>query len=142
MITRSEAETVAAGRELAASLAAGSTVLLIGDLGAGKTAFVRGLAEGLGVPSDEVSSPTFTLVQEYRGGRLPLYHVDLYRLNDPREIEDLGLDEIAGEGILAIEWAEKLPKTPESALSVRISHGEGDIRTIQVTPIDNLALPS
>ncbi len=108
LTTHSESETADTGRELAASLRPGSVVLLIGDLGAGKTAFVRGLAEGLGVPSDDVSSPTFTLVQEYRGGRLSLFHVDLYRLNDPREIDDLGLDEIADEGVLAIEWAEKM----------------------------------
>src|SRR5712672_4080883 len=107
--TRSEEETAALGRELGATLAAGDVVLLYGDLGAGKTAFVKGLAEGLGVSRDEVSSPTFTLVQEYRGGRLTLFHVDLYRLNDPREIDDLGLDEIATEGVLAIEWAEKWP---------------------------------
>src|SRR5262249_6807040 len=120
LITSSEAETVAVARELAASLGAGSVVLLYGDLGAGKTAFVRGLAEGLGVESDAVSSPTFTIVQEYRGGRLPLFHVDLYRLDDPREIDDLGLDEIAADGVLAIEWAEKLPRPVRGAVSVHI----------------------
>jgi len=127
------------GRDLAATLTAGSVVLLFGDLGAGKTAFVRGLAEGLGVSGDEVSSPTFTLVQEYRGGRLPLFHVDLYRLNDPREIDDLGLDEIADEGVLAIEWAEKLvgdarfePSRYEGAVEVRIRHEDGDSRTIDI----------
>ena len=82
--TRSESETAAVGRTLAATLSPGDVVLLHGDLGAGKTAFVRGLAEGLGVHGDEVSSPTFTLVQEYRGGRLTLFHVDLYRLDDRR----------------------------------------------------------
>ena len=114
-------------------------VLLYGDLGAGKTAFVRGLAEGLGVASADVSSPTFTLVQEYRSGRVPLLHVDLYRLDDPREIEDLGLDEIAAGAVLTIEWAEKLdsvarlkPSRSEQIVEVRLSHGEGDLRTIQI----------
>jgi tRNA threonylcarbamoyladenosine biosynthesis protein TsaE len=139
IVTTSEIETAAAGRGLAPSLSAGSTVLLLGDLGAGKTAFVRGLAEGLGIPADSVSSPTFTLVQEYRGGRLPLFHADLYRLNDRREVEDLGLDEIAAGGVLAIEWAEKLSTVPAGAIAVRISHGDGDLRTIQ---IDSSALPS
>jgi len=130
--TRSETETAAVGRKLAETLTAGSVVLLFGDLGAGKTAFVRGLAEGLGVSRDEVSSPTFTLVQEYRGGRLTLFHVDLYRLNDPREIDDLGLDEIADDGVLAIEWAEKLRGIAPGAVEVRIEHGDGDVRTIQI----------
>src|SRR3990167_9198441 len=130
--TRSEVETTAAGRDLAPSLSAGCTVLLSGDLGAGKTAFVRGLAEGLGVPTEDVSSPTFTLMQEYRGGRLPLFHADLYRVNDAREAEELGLGEIAAGGVLAIEWAEKFPAVPADAIAVRISHGDGDRRTIQI----------
>jgi tRNA threonylcarbamoyladenosine biosynthesis protein TsaE len=130
--TQSEEETAAAGRQLGASLQPGSVVLLFGDLGAGKTAFVKGLAEGLGGSPEEVSSPTFTLVQEYRGGRVPLFHVDLYRLDNPREIDDLGLDEIADEGVLAIEWAEKWPLRPRSAITVRISHGDGDARAIEI----------
>src|SRR5439155_6875132 len=101
-------------------------------LGAGKTAFVRGLAEGLGITPDEVSSPTFTLIQEYRGGRLPLFHVDLYRLNDAREIDDLGLDEIGEDGVIAIEWAEKLARRIEQAIEVHITHADADIRTITV----------
>ena len=131
--THSEAETAAAAAELARALTAGGIVLLSGDLGAGKTAFVRGLAQGLGASPDDVSSPTFTIVQEYRGGRLPLFHVDLYRLNDPREIEDLGLDEIAAGGVLAIEWAEKLPRSIDGARRVEIAHGEGDTRTIAIS---------
>lgn len=132
-ITHAEAETSAVGRELASALASGAVVLLFGDLGAGKTAFVRGMAEGLGVSSDEVSSPTFTLVQEYRGGRLTLFHVDLYRLNDPREIDDLGLEEISEDGVLVIEWAEKLPRPSPDAIQVRIAHGGGDTRVITMT---------
>ena len=127
--TDSEDETAAVGRELAATLSAGDVLLLFGDLGAGKTAFVRGLAEGLEVSRDEVSSPTFTLIQEYRGGRLPLFHVDLYRIEDPREFDELGLDEIAEDGVLAIEWADRYPRPPQGAVRVRIEHaGESQRR--------------
>ena len=134
IVSRSEADTSGVGREIAAKLRPGDVVLLYGDLGAGKTAFTKGLAEGLGVSRDEVSSPTFTIMQEYRGGRLPLFHVDLYRLNDPREIDDLGLEEIAADGVLAIEWAEKVPTRliPSRFVKVRITHGDGDMRAIQV----------
>jgi tRNA threonylcarbamoyladenosine biosynthesis protein TsaE len=131
--TNSEAETSDVGRRLARQLSAGSVVLLIGDLGAGKTALVRGLAEGLGVPPEEVSSPTFTLMQEYRGGRVPLIHVDLYRLNDAREVDDLGLDELGLDTVLAIEWAEKLPRPIADAINVHIEHGDGDARQVTVT---------
>ena len=131
--SRSEAETVAAGRELAPALAVGSVVLLSGDLGAGKTAFIRGVAEGLGIDPGDVSSPTFTLVQEYRGGRLSLVHVDLYRLNDAREIDELGLEEIAADAVLAIEWAEKRPRPMRGAVEVRIEHGDGDTRRLSIT---------
>ena len=131
-ITHSETETAAVGQKLAETLGVGAVVLLQGDLGAGKTAFVRGLAEGLGVDPDDVSSPTFTLVQEYRSGRLPLIHVDLYRLENPREIDELGLDEIGVGGVLAIEWAEKLPSVPADAIIVRLEHRDGDARLIEV----------
>jgi tRNA threonylcarbamoyladenosine biosynthesis protein TsaE len=144
--THSEEETATVGRELAATLSVGDVILLYGDLGAGKTAFVRGLAEGLGVPRDDVSSPTFTLIQEYRGGRLTLFHVDLYRIEDPREFDELGLDEIGEDGVLSIEWAEKLPgdarlkpSRSEGTVSVRIEHGDGDTRVIR---IGSSALPS
>jgi tRNA threonylcarbamoyladenosine biosynthesis protein TsaE len=130
--TTGETGTAALGRELAAGLSPGSVVLLIGDLGAGKTAFARGLAEGLGVPPDEVSSPTFTIMQEYRGGRIPLYHVDLYRLNEPREIDDLGLDEIASDGVLAIEWADRLPSAPHGAIRVTFEHAGETRRTVTI----------
>ena len=133
--THSELETSAVGRDLGATLAGESVVLLYGDLGAGKTAFVRGLAEGLSVSPADVTSPTFTLIQEYRGGRVPLLHVDLYRLDDRREVDDLGLDELGAGTVLAIEWAEKLPGSGwQDAISVRITTGEGDTRRIEITP--------
>jgi tRNA threonylcarbamoyladenosine biosynthesis protein TsaE len=138
-LTRSEAETSAAGRGLAAGLGPGSVVLLIGDLGAGKTAFVRGLAEGLGVDPAEVSSPTFTLMQEYRGGRVPLIHVDLYRLADEREIDDLGLEEIGADAVMAIEWAERLPRTPSGAIRVRIDHANDSERHIAIESLNHKA---
>jgi tRNA threonylcarbamoyladenosine biosynthesis protein TsaE len=134
-ITHSELETAALGRELGATLSAGDVVLLEGDLGAGKTAFVRGLAEGLGVDPGEVSSPTFTLVQEYRGGRVPLFHADLYRLNESREIDDLGLDEIAEDGVLAVEWAERHPRPPTGAVRVSIEHAGETERRLVITQV-------
>jgi tRNA threonylcarbamoyladenosine biosynthesis protein TsaE len=132
IISTSEAETEAAGRDVAGTLVAGDVLLLYGDLGAGKTAFVRGLAEGLGVPSDAVSSPTFTLIQEYRGGRLTLFHVDLYRITDPREFDELGLDEIAVDGVLAIEWAERLPVPPPDSVRISIEHAGDDVRRVTI----------
>src|SRR5262245_64938273 len=109
-------------RRMAASLSAGDVLLVSGQLGAGKTAFVRGLAQGLGIEEDEVSSPTFTLVHEYRGGRLTLYHVDLYRL-ERAATDDLGLDEMGvADGVLAIEWPDRLTHvlTGERAIDIEI----------------------
>lgn len=131
VVTRSEADTIALGRELGAGITSPQVLLLYGELGAGKTAFVRGLAEGLGADPDEVSSPTFTLVQEYRG-RLTLYHVDLYRLSS-READDLGLDELAGEGVVAIEWADRLARPLAGAVAVRIADRGGDERKISLS---------
>jgi tRNA threonylcarbamoyladenosine biosynthesis protein TsaE len=138
LTTRAEAETTDVGRRLAQTLTAGSVVLLVGDLGAGKTALVRGLAEGLGVAPEEVSSPTFTLMQEYRGGRVPIIHVDLYRLNDPREIDDLGLEELGLDSVLAIEWAEKLPRPFADAVTVTIEHEAGDTRRLTIDSMTQL----
>jgi tRNA threonylcarbamoyladenosine biosynthesis protein TsaE len=134
IITQSEGETIAIGRQLGPSLPVGSTVLLRGELGAGKTAFVRGVAEGMGLATDAVSSPTFTLIQEYRGP-LPLFHVDLYRVSSA-EADDLGLDELNDQGVVAIEWAEKLARTPDGAIEVQIEDLGGDTRRVTIATPD------
>ena len=140
IITTSEDATEAAGERLATTLSAGHVVLLFGDLGAGKTAFVRGLARGLGAPPDEVSSPTFTLIQEYPG-RVKLFHVDLYRL-EPVEVEDLGLDDlISGDAIVAIEWAERWNGKPQDAIEVSIEHAGGEKRRILIDASRQLPTP-
>ena len=118
--THSEEETQQVARDLAAGLKAGDVLLLSGNLGAGKTTFVRGLAEGLGIDPREVSSPTFTIVHEYRGGRLTLYHADLYRL-ERTATEDVGLEEMgAADGVLAIEWPDRLTHDLSGAQAVDI----------------------
>ena len=130
--TRSEGETATLARSLAVDLKAGAVLLLSGNLGAGKTAFVRGLAEGLGVDPSEVSSPTFTLVHEYRGGRLTLYHVDLYRL-DRTATGDLGLEELGvADGVLAIEWPDRLTHALEGARHVQIDIVDDTTRRISI----------
>jgi tRNA threonylcarbamoyladenosine biosynthesis protein TsaE len=130
--TASENETTVAAESLGHDLRAGDVVLLYGDLGAGKTAFVRGLARGIGANPDEVSSPTFTLIQEYAGSSATLYHVDLYRL-EPAEIDDLGLEDlVAGDGIVAIEWAERWKGRPDDVMEVRIEDLGDDRRRIRV----------
>ena len=131
--THSERETHEVAQQLAASLKAGDVLLLSGNLGAGKTAFVRGLAEGLGIDPSDVSSPTFTLIHEYRGGRLTLYHVDLYRL-DSAATTDLGLEEMGvGDGVLAIEWPENLSHTLPGAMTVAMEIAGETSRRITVT---------
>ncbi len=132
--TGSEEETAAVGERLAGSVGPGDIILLYGELGAGKTAFVRGLARGLGGAPDEVTSPTFTLIQEYHG-RVPLYHVDLYRL-EPLEVDDLGLDELSPDGVMAVEWAGRWRRRPRAACEVRIEDEGGDQRRIEVTRAD------
>ena len=134
-LTRNEAETAAVARELAGALRTGRFVLLEGDLGAGKTAFVRGLAEGLGVDPEDVSSPTFTLVQDYQG-RVRLFHVDLYRVDRGSDVEDLALDDLATEGVVAVEWAERLPRRPADAVEVRIEDLGGDLRRICIGGVE------
>ena len=131
-ITETEEQTSAAGERLASTLHAGDVVLLFGDLGAGKTAFVRGLARGLGADPEDVSSPTFTLVQEYHG-RLALFHVDLYRLEE-REVDDLGLEELVlADGVVAIEWAERWRDRPDDVIEVSLEDIGDEKRRIRVT---------
>lgn len=104
-ITHSPEETEAVGERLGKALGGGEVIAYIGDLGAGKTAFTRGLARGLGI-CDRVTSPTYTIVNEYLGGRLPLFHFDLYRLSDPEELYDLGFEEYPDRGgVCAVEWS-------------------------------------
>ena len=135
-VTRSQEDTERLAEALAARLRAGDVLLLSGPLGAGKTAFVRGLARGLGIDADEVSSPTFTLLHEYRGGRLTLYHADLYRL-ERAATEDLGLEEVgATDGVLAIEWPDRLTHRMAGAVLVEISVIDETTRGIIVGRID------
>lgn len=130
--TSSEAGTRAEAAALARRLEAGTVILLSGDLGSGKTAFVRGLAEGLGLDAGEVTSPTFTLVHEYRGGRLPLVHVDLYRL-DEADLDEIGLDpDLAADGVVAVEWSERLTRRIRGAILVEITDKGDDLRVIVV----------
>lgn len=131
--SRSEEETRACAARLAATVTPGTVLLLSGDLGAGKTAFVKGLAEGLGLDPGEVTSPTFTLVHEYRGGRLPLVHVDLYRL-DKADLDEIGMDtDVADRGVVAVEWAERLSRPIGGAVRVHIADEGGDSRLISVS---------
>lgn len=133
-LTHSEAETFDLAKRLAATLAPGSTILLYGDLGAGKTVFVRGLAAGLGIDATEVTSPTFVLLQEYHGS-LDLFHADLFRVDHQVAVEDLGLEELGVGGVLAIEWADRLPRLPRNALRVQIEDRGGDQRQITIGPV-------
>lgn len=127
-----ESATRAVAATLAATLVAGDVVLLHGDLGAGKTVFVKGLAEGLGLDPDAVTSPTFTLVHEYPGGRLPLVHLDLYRI-DRIELDDVGFDPVqADAGVLVVEWAERLTRRIAGAIRVSIRDRGGDEREIVI----------
>jgi len=129
----SEAETEAIAAEFARELSGGEVIFLEGDLGAGKTAFVRGLARGLGAPEDAVASPTFVIQTTYpcASGRL-LHHADLYRLLGDGDERELGLEELPGPGgVLAVEWAERLRDVPWRApLRVRLHHEGGDVRRI------------
>ena len=125
--THTPEETEALGAQLAGSLKAGDVVAFTGDLGAGKTAFTRGIARGLGVPG-RVTSPTFTIVNEYEGGRLPLFHFDMYRLGSSDELFDIGWEDyLSRGGVCVVEWSEIVEDALEgNPIRVHIQRGEGD----------------
>jgi tRNA threonylcarbamoyladenosine biosynthesis protein TsaE len=131
--TRSEKETIELGRRIAATLPSRAVVLLIGNLGAGKTTLAKGIVAGLGVaPPEEVSSPTFTLIHEYGGGRV--YHVDLYRLDRPEDVATIGLDEILDrDAVVLIEWGERFPRLmPENRIEVRLDTISNEYRQVSI----------
>jgi tRNA threonylcarbamoyladenosine biosynthesis protein TsaE len=131
-ISRQPSDTLAFARELAGRLRPGAILALTGDLGAGKTQLVKGLASGLGFRG-EVTSPTFTLIHEYLGGRVPLFHFDFYRLESEAEALQLGLDEYFNDtGICVVEWAGKFPDLiPSEARWFHVSIGDEDTRVIE-----------
>jgi tRNA threonylcarbamoyladenosine biosynthesis protein TsaE len=131
-LTHSPEETIALGRELAAFLQPPNLIVLTGDLGAGKTTLIKGLAEGFKAESQEnVTSPTFTLVHEYRGPNATLFHIDLYRVDSPRQLETLGVDDLKDErSLILLEWGEKFERfRQERDAEIRIDRlGENDRR--------------
>jgi len=130
VLTRGEEETRALGRHIGETLQGGERIGLSGELGAGKTCFVRGLAEGLGIPPGKVHSPSFTLVLPYEEGRLPLYHIDLFRLH-PSELDRLALREyIYGDGVCAIEWVEHLGEPLDDCLEICLTFVEAEKRRL------------
>jgi tRNA threonylcarbamoyladenosine biosynthesis protein TsaE len=131
--TATEGETIALGERLAHELPARGVVLLIGNLGAGKTTLAKGIVHGrAAAPPDEVASPTFTLIHEYGGGRV--YHIDLYRLDEARELATLGLDELfERDALVLIEWGERFPEVmPAQRVEIRLRSLPGEEREIEV----------
>ena len=138
-LTNSPGETEAIGAALGAVLPAGTILAYRGDLGAGKTAFTRGLARGLGY-SDPVTSPTYTIVNEYLGGRLPLFHFDMYRLRCAEDLWDIGWDDYLDRGgICAVEWSENVDEAMEHAVCVTIEKTGEESRRITIEGGDFLA---
>ena len=131
-ITHSAEETEALGERLAQPLTGGEVVAYFGELGAGKTAFTRGLARGLGI-SMRVTSPTYTIVNEYSGGRLPLFHFDMYRLGSSEALFDIGWEDyLARGGVVAVEWSENVTDALDGAITVRIEKTAADERRITI----------
>ncbi len=137
ILIRNELDTKEFGTELAKKLKPGDIIALIGDLGTGKTTLTKSIAEGLGI-TDMITSPTFTIVQEYTEGRLPLYHFDVYRLNDLEEMYELGYEEyFFGQGVCVVEWADQIMELiPEGSITIRIEYGARENERIYL--IENL----
>ena len=135
---RGKEATIKAGEAMARELGEGDVIVLEGPLGSGKTQFVKGLARGLGVDVETVTSPTFAIVHEYRGGRLPLYHVDLYRVGNGAEALAAGLEEFMGfDGVTVIEWGEKFPEIlPPGTRRLRFAHHAADVRSMTELSVD------
>lgn len=134
--THSPAETEQLGEKLASQLTGGAVLALRGDLGAGKTAFTRGLARGLGY-AGAVTSPTFTIVNEYEGGRLPLFHFDLYRLSCADELWDIGWEDYLDRGgVCAVEWSERATELLENAVTVTLRRLDDTAREITVEGVE------
>jgi tRNA threonylcarbamoyladenosine biosynthesis protein TsaE len=133
--THSAEETTELGRKLAAEIKPGSVVLLRGELGAGKTTLVKGIAEGFhAAPAEAVTSPTFTLIHEYRGPEMTVYHIDLYRIDTQRELDTLALDDLMdSNSILLIEWGEKFERFAKTRdVEIALEHRGGDERLIRI----------
>ena len=138
-LTHSPEETELLGEKLAKKLMGGEILAYRGDLGAGKTAFTRGLARGLGI-SDRVTSPTYTIVNEYEGGRLPLFHFDMYRLDSSDDLFDIGWEDyLLRGGVCAVEWSENVPEAMEDAITVEIRKISENERQILIEGGDSLA---
>lgn len=128
---KNEEETANFGLDLGKHLQKGDIVALIGDLGTGKTALTKAIARGLGI-TETITSPTFTIVQEYTSGRLPLYHFDVYRIQEPEELYELGYEEyFFGEGVCVIEWADLIEELlPDETKIIRLEYGAGESERI------------
>ncbi|HEY6289004.1 MAG TPA: tRNA (adenosine(37)-N6)-threonylcarbamoyltransferase complex ATPase subunit type 1 TsaE [Nitrospiraceae bacterium] len=135
LVSTSHQHTDRLGQVIGRVLHGGETIALYGPLGAGKTALVRGIAQGLGASPMAISSPTFVVIREYYQGRLPLAHVDLYRIRTPRELESTGLIEyFSGQTVTAIEWADKgLAALPQDRIEITLNHRAARSRTIQLS---------
>lgn len=134
--TKSVRETIAAARSLGKRLSSGDVVCLTGELGTGKTSFVKGIAEGLGIKGEIVTSPTFIIIREYKG-RIPLYHIDLYRIGVVDDLRDIGMEEVIyGPGVTAIEWAERIgDRLPEERINVAIEWVDEKTRYIKMKAV-------